>query len=66
MFVTIKDVNGKSNVWHMSCVKVFLGADGYYANVRNSMKSDWHNIRISPEEYNRVKVMKDQEDNVLV
>jgi len=65
MFVTIKDVNGCSNVWHMSCVKVFVGVDGYFANVRNSINSDWHSVRISHEEYNRIKLMKEQEDEIL-
>ena len=65
MFVTIKDVNGCSNVWHMSCVKVFVGVDGYFANVKNGIKSDSQNIRISPEEYKRVNIMKEQEDEIL-
>lgn len=65
MFVTIKDIHGKSSVWHMSCVKLITTINGYFASVRNLNGTDYNNIHISNEEYDRINIMKEQEDKLL-
>ena len=64
MFVTIKDVDGKSHVSPINLVSFFQKQGDQYARILYNNKQE--NILIDDDEHKRLKAIKDKEDQLLI